>query len=48
VINCYTYHGRQDLLPKFSEEEEIVAKAPSKKVIYFLNTCHKNHRVSGE
>ena len=23
VINCYIYHGRDDLLPKFTEEEEI-------------------------
>jgi len=23
VINCYKYHGREDLLPKFSEEEDI-------------------------
>lgn len=22
VINCYTYHGREDLLPAFSEEDE--------------------------
>merc|ERR1719410_728629 len=23
VINCYKYHGREDLLPKFIEEEEV-------------------------
>merc|ERR1719195_1310863 len=23
VINCYKYHGRDDLLPKFSEEEDL-------------------------
>ena len=23
VLNCYKYHGRDDLLPKFSEEEEM-------------------------
>lgn len=22
VINCYTFHGREDLLPAFSEEDE--------------------------
>lgn len=22
VINCYKYHGREDLLPAFSEEDE--------------------------
>ena len=25
VINCYKYHGREDLLPAFSEEDEQVA-----------------------
>ena len=23
VINCYKYHGREDLLPKFTEEEDV-------------------------
>lgn len=22
VVNCYRYHGREDLLPAFTEEEE--------------------------
>jgi len=32
VTNCYTYHGRQDLLPKFTEEEEAVPKTTNKKL----------------
>ena len=27
VINCYKYHGREDLLPVFSEEEAAAAAA---------------------
>ena len=23
VTNCYKFHGREDLLPKFTEEEEV-------------------------
>ncbi|CAH1393780.1 unnamed protein product [Nezara viridula] len=28
VINCYKYHGREDLLPAFSEEEEEKCPSP--------------------
>lgn len=26
VINCYKYHGREDLLPTFADEDEKVAQ----------------------
>jgi len=32
VINCYKYHGRDDLLPKFSEEEDMKRVQVSNKV----------------
>jgi len=32
VTNCYKYHGREDLLPKFVEEEETKRVIPNKKV----------------
>jgi len=32
VNNCYNYHGRQDLLPKFTEEDETVTKLSNKKL----------------
>merc|ERR1719419_1903225 len=40
VINCYKYHGRDDLLPKFTEEEEIkrVNITPRKVANYPFNT----------
>jgi hypothetical protein len=33
VLNCYKYHGREDLLPRFTEEEEEQKKIhPLKRV----------------
>jgi len=29
VMNCYKYHGREDLLPVFNEEEEVVKRGLS-------------------
>lgn len=31
VINCYKFHGRDDLLPTFTEEEEPTEAAQNKK-----------------
>lgn len=36
VINCYKYHGREDLLPTFSEEDEaktIVNNVASQSIV---------------
>ena len=34
VINCYKYHGREDLLPVFSEEDaEVVPHAQGPTVV---------------
>ena len=32
VINCYKFHGRDDLLPKFTEEEEVKRVPVARKV----------------
>lgn len=44
VINCYKYHGREDLLPAFSEEDEKAnaiatanANVSIKKILFYLS-----------
>ena len=32
VINCYKFHGRDDLLPKFTEEEDVKRVPVARKV----------------
>lgn len=47
VINCYKYHGREDLLPAFSEEDEkanAIATANANVSLYFDGV--KNNCVS--
>ena len=42
VINCYKYHGREDLLPVFSEEDaEVVPHAQGPTVV----SSDENYRV---
>lgn len=41
VINCYKYHGREDLLPAFSEEDEKANQlATSNSSVTCQNVCH--------
>lgn len=39
VINCYKYHGREDLLPSFNEEEDKSAMQVASNII---NTSQSN------
>nr|BAN21110.1 DNA-binding protein Ewg, putative [Riptortus pedestris] len=43
VINCYKFHGREDLLPAFSEEEEEKSPPPSVGVLKFHSSHKSNH-----
>ncbi|XP_014247206.1 DNA-binding protein Ewg [Cimex lectularius] len=45
VINCYKFHGREDLLPAFSEEEEEKSPPPSVGVLKF-HSSQKNSQQS--
>ena len=46
VINCYKYHGRDDLLPKFSEEEDLKRVQVSTDTDVLNKTL--NHDIAGE
>jgi hypothetical protein len=40
VINCYKYHGREDLLPAFSEEDEKANAIATANANVSLEICY--------
>lgn len=37
VINCYKYHGREDLLPAFTEEDEKGSQSQSVSIVLYVS-----------
>lgn len=47
VINCYKYHGREDLLPAFSEDEDKNTNSNQTKEKVKSRSSHASINVTG-
>lgn len=48
VINCYKYHGREDLLPAFSEDSSEESSRPAKVIKTETEQSEQQNEPAGE
>jgi len=48
VINCYKYHGREDLLPAFSEDSSEETNRPAKTIKSETEPSEQQNESAGE
>lgn len=48
VINCYKYHGREDLLPAFSEDSSEETNRPAKSIKSETEQSDQQNESAGE